>query len=247
MRFLRNLFGAREPSMGRPGSSGTVVRWSDDPLGLDREECARKGIEAIAGFVISRDVFGSNNRPGDMVCACLELYHAVTGTTGNFGDYIGVYCRRVEFKDGTYPMVGQEFMKMLLQPLSDGTVVARWNAIDRSRASQSLHGVGMMVEDKNTRTDVGRPLTLDTIPHQDEDDANLPSFLILRDPGAGWQIWRRFAPATSDGEFVTKDGFREETYTMVYPLVDAETNWRFRVYDLPGGGVRVEMNQGSQR
>lgn len=211
------------------------------------EECARKGIEALAGFVISGDVFEISGSPDEMFCTCIEMYHAATGTDGNFGDYIGVYFRVVEFKNATYPMVGQRSFKMLMQPLSDGNVSARWNAVNRSSAGESLHRAGTMVDDLNTRTSVCRPLVLGTIPEQEEGDANLPSFLLLRDPGAGWQIWRRFSPVTSDGSYVLKDGFREETYTMVYPLVDAKTNWRFRVYDLPGGGVRVEMNQGSQR
>ena len=246
MRFLKRLFGARESAESKPGPMGTIVRWSDNPSGLPLEECARKGIEAVAGFVISKDIFGSNNYPSQTFCTCVELYHAVTGTEGNFGDFIGVYFRGVEFRDGTYPLVGQESLKMLMQPLSDGTISARWNAIDRSRGGQSLHGVGMMADDENTRSDVCRPLVLGTIPEQEEGDANIPSFLILRDPGAGWQIWRRFSPLTSDGSYVLKDGFREETYTMVYPQINAEMNWRFKLYDLPDGGVRVEMVQGSQ-
>ena len=206
------------------------------------EECARKGIEALAGFVISGDVFEIIDSPDEMFCTCVEIYDAGTGTDGNFGDYIGVYFRVVEFKDATYPMVGQRSFKMLMQPLSDGNVCARWNAVDHSRAGESVDGSGIMADDLNTRSSVGRPLTLGTIPKQEEGDASLPSFLLLRDPGAGWQIWRRFSPATGDGKFVIKDGFREETFVMVYPLLNADVHWRFRVLDLPGGGVRVEMN-----
>ena len=242
MSFLKKLFGTRDPSGIRQGPEATIIRWSDDPMGLDLEECARKGIEAAAGFVISRDIFGTRNHPSLTFTVCVELYHAVTGTTGNFGDYIGVYFREVEFKDGIYPKVGQETLKMLLQPLSDGTVGAQWNAIDRSRVDQSLHRVGMMVEDGNTRSDVCRPLTLSMIPEQDESDAKVPSFLFLKDPGAGWQLWRQFRPVTSDGKFVMQDGFREESYVMVYPLLSTEKHWRFRIYDLPDGGVRVEAN-----
>ena len=216
------------------------------------EECARKGIEALAGFVISEDVFEIKDFSDEMFCTCVEMYHATTstaatGTDDNFEDYIGVYFRVVEFKDATYPMVGQRSFKMLMQPLSEGNVSARWNAVDRGEAGESVHGPGIMVDDLKTRSSVCRPLDLGTIPEQEEDDASLPSFLLLRDSGAGWQIWRRFSPARGDGSFVIKDGFRQETYTMVYPLLNAETIWRFRLYDLPNGGVRVESNQGSMK
>ena len=58
-----------------------------------------------------------------------------------------------------------------------------------------------------------------------------PSFLLLKDPGAGWQIWRRSVRTVDGGEAGADDGFREESYSMVFPLVSAEMNWRFRVYD----------------
>ena len=224
-----------------------IVRWSDDSLGLPLEECARRGIEAVAGFVISGDIFGTNNNPDETFCTCAEIYHAVTGTSGNFDDYIGVNFRVVEIKDGTYPMVGQESVRMVLQPLNDGNISAVWHAIGRSFPNRPLHGPGTMAEDLDSRPLVCSPLTLGTIPVQEEGDANLPSFLILRDPGAGWQIWRRFLHRTSDPESSDKDVFREESYTMVYPLLSAEMNWRFRVYDVPGGRVRVEMRTGGQR
>ena len=237
--------GLRESWPGAHHAGATIARWSSDTGGLPLEECARKGIEALAGFLISGDAFEIGGSPDEMFCTCVEMYHAATGTDGDFGDYIGVYFRVVEFKDATYPMVGQRSFKMLMQPLSDGNVLARWNAVHRGDAGESLHRRETMVDDLNTRSSIGKPLTLGTIPKQEEDDASLPSFLVLRDPGAGWQVWRRFSPATSDGKFVVKDGFRQETYVMVYPLLDAGVNWRFRVYDLPGGGVRVEMNQRS--
>ncbi len=210
------------------------------------EECARKGIEALAGFLISRDALDISDSPDEMFCTCVEMYHAATGTDGDIGDYIGVYFRVVEFKGATYPMVGQRSFKMLMQPLSDGKVIARWNAVDRNGADDPLSDTGAMVDDVNTRSSVCKPLTLGAIPEQDAGDFSLPSFLILRDPGAGWQIWRRFSPTTVDGSYAVNDSVREETYTMVYPLMDAETNWRFRVRDLPEGGVRVQTVRGAQ-
>ena len=247
MRLWMNEPGLRGSWPGAYHAGATIARWSSGPGGLHREECARKGIEALAGFLISADAFDISGSPDEMFCTCVEMYHAATATGGDTGDYIGVYFRVVEFKDATYPIVGQRSFKMLMQPLNDGNVIARWNAVHRDEADESLHQPETMADDLNTRSSVCMPLILGIIPEQEEKDANLPSFLILRDPGAGWQIWRRFSPATGDGSYVLEDGFREEIYTMVYPLLNADVNWRFRVYDLPGGGVRVEMNQGSRR
>ena len=245
MRLWMNEPGLRASWPGARHDDATIVRWSSDPGGLTLEECARKGIEALAGFLISGDAFEISGSLDEMFCTCVEMYHAATGTDGDFGDYIGVYFRVVEFKDATYPMVGQRSFKMLMQPLSDGSVLARWNAVHRGEDGEYLHQRETMADDLNTRSSACRPLALGRIPEQAEDDASLPSFLVLRDPGAGWQVWRRFSPVTGDGNPVIKNGYREETYVMVYPLLDAGVSWRFRVYDLPGGGVRVEMNQRS--
>ena len=238
--------GLRESWPGSPYAGATIVRWTEEPGGLPVEECARKGIEALAGFLIFRDALEISDFPDEMFCACVEMYHAATGTDGETGDYIGAYFRVVEFKDATYPTVGKRSFKMLMQPLSDGNVIARWNAIDPSMGDESPHGMEAMVDDVNTRSSVSQPLTLGMIPQQEVGDASLPSFLILRDPGAGWQIWRRFSPMTSDGRYFVSEGVREETYTMVYPLMDAGTHWRFRVRDLPEGGVRVQTVRGAQ-
>ena len=246
MRLWMNEPGLRESWPGAERAGATVVRWADDPGGLSLEECARRGVEALAGFLIFRDALDISGFPDEMFSACVEMYHAATGTDGEFGDYIGVYFRVVEFKDATYPMVGERSFKMLMQPLSDGNVIARWNAVDRGEGRDSLHDTGAMVDDVDTRSSVCKPMSLGAIPEQDEGDASLPSFLVLRDPGAGWQIWRRFAPTTVDVGYVANDGVREETYTMVYPLMDAETHWRFRVRDLPEGGVRVQTVRGAQ-
>ena len=240
MRLWMNEPGLRESWPGAQHIGATIVRWSDKPGGLTLEECARKGIEALAGLVISGDVFEISGSPDEMFCTFVEMYHAATGTDGDFGDYIGVYFRVVEFRDATYPMVGPRSFKMLMQPLTGGNVIARWNAVDHNGLDEAAHG-GAMVDDLATRSGVCRPMTLGQIPQQEEGDEVLPSFLLLRDPGAGWQIWRRF---TEEGEAGVGEGFRDETYTMIFPLLDADFNWRFRVYDVPGGGVRVEVNRG---
>ena len=246
MRLWMNEPGLRESWPGADHGGATVVAWSTEPDGLASEDCARKGIEALAGFLISRDALEINDYPDEMFCTCVELYHGATDTEANVADYIGVYFRVVEFKEATYPMPGPRSFKMLMQPLSNGNVIARWNAIDLSGGDDLSLGLEAMVDDVNTRFSLCQPLVLGEIPMQEDGDASLPSFLVLRDPGAGWQIWRRFSLMTTDGRNVATDGFREETYIMVYPLLDGETTWRFHVRDLPGGGVRVQTVRGAQ-
>ena len=223
-----------------------IVRWSDDPVGLSLEECARRGIEAVAGFVISRDIFGTNNHPDAHFCACAEIHHVVTGASGNYDDHIGVSFRMVEIMDGTYPMVGPESVKMIMQPLSDGSISARWNAVGRNAPGGSPPGAELTVDDLDTLSGLCSPLDLGPIPEQVERDASVPSFLFLKDPGAGWQIWRRFLSAPTEGESSVEGEFREETFTMLYPLRSPYMNWRFRIFDLPGGGARWEVNSSNR-
>ena len=91
------------------------------------------------------------------------------------------------------------------------------------------------------------PLVLGPMPEPGADDSHPPSFLFLKDPGAGWQIWRRFIRPASGGEFPGKSGLREETYSMVYPMSSPAMSWSFRVYDTPGGGLRWEVNSGNRK
>lgn len=224
-----------------------IVRWSDNPGGLALEECARRGVEAVAGFVISRDVFGTNNYPDAHFCACAEIRHAVTGGGDYFDDHIAVAFRVAEIKGGAYPMVGPESVRMIMQPLSDGNVSARWNEVDHGSLVPPPADAALAVEALDTRSTVCSPLTLGALPEQEADDGHPPSFLFLKDPGAGWQIWRRFLHPAGGAESGGKSGFREESFIMVYPMSSPEMNWRFRVYDTPGGGVRWEVNSGNRR
>ena len=224
----------------------TIVRWSDGPGGLSLDECARRGIEALAGFVIGRDVFGTNNYPDAHFCACAELSHAVTGASGNFDDHIAVSFRPVDIRAGTYPMVGPESVRMIMQPLADGGVSARWASVDGGHPGIALPETGLLSDDLDSQSAVCHPITLGEIPEQGEEDFAQPCFLFLKDPGAGWQIWRRFSPVGRDGELVVRDGFRRETFTMIYPVLSSHMNWRFRVYDLPDGGIRWEVDSGKR-
>ena len=229
------------------GPGDTIIRWSDDPGGLSPEECARRGIEAVAGLVISRDIFGTENFPDAHFCACAEIYHDVTGSSGNFDDYIGVNFRIVEIIDGTYPLLGQESVRMIMQPLRDGNVSAHWHSVNRSSPGEPPDAADFTIKDLDTLSCISSPLPLGPIAEQEDGDANPPSFLILKDPGAGWQIWRRFLHMPRNARSADKALFREESYTMVYPMFSTEMNWRFRVYDVPGGGIRWEVNSDKRR
>ena len=220
-----------------------IVRWSDDPGGLSVEECARRGIEAVAGLVVAGDIFGTNNFPDAHFCACAEIGYVATGSGATLDDHIGVSFRAVEIRDGIYPMVGPESVKMIMQPLADGSVSASWDPVG---GGQSPDDLGLLAAGLDSRSGVCRPMALGEMPEQETGDMANPSFLLLKDPGAGWQIWRRFTSAESDGGLATGDGCRKETYTMVYPVRSPHMNWRFRVYDLPGGGIRWEVDSGKR-
>ena len=223
-----------------------IVRWSKDAGALPLEECARKGIESIAGLVISQDIFRTNSYPDAHFCACAEIYHTVIGTDGNYDDHIGVNFRSVEIRNGTYPMLGPEAARMVIQPLSDGKISAHWDTVDGTDSGSSSGDPGLMAHEIDGRSSICRPMALGEIPEQQEGDFANPSFLLLKDPGAGWQLWRRFSPVSEDGQPLMEDGCREEAYTMIYPMLSPHMNWRFRVHDLPGGGVRWEVNSSSR-
>ena len=80
-------------------------------------------------------------------------------------DYICVYLRTVSYmivvggrlvpandedvvgrRDMCYPRIGPAEMKMIIQPVTDETVLARWNRFDRSRLEESPHGLEMISE-----------------------------------------------------------------------------------------------------
>ena len=246
MADAHDIPGGREPAAGSGDSGARIVRWSEDAGGLSPEECARRGVEAAAGLVISGDIFGTNNYPDAHFCACAEIYHAVTGAGDNFDDHVAVIFRVAEIRGGAYPVVGQESVRMIMQPLSDGSVSARWNEVDHGSLVRPPEDAGLAPESLDARSAVGPPLSLGPMPEQDTDSGHPPSFLFLKDPGAGWQIWRRFL-GPAGGESGGKSEPREETYSMVYPMSSPEMNWRFRVYDTPGGGVRWEVDSGARR
>ena len=214
----------------RSRNSVSVTRWSDDG-DMSIEKCARRGIESLAGLVIGADIFGVRSlASGRNFQMCAELYYSDTGA----GDFIGVYLRQVEFWIGDanthelrrvegsedsrygqlYPVLGPELQKMILQPLTDGTFVARWKMTESGRADQSLHNVGVMMDDENLNEFRGRPLSLGHIPRQENDDLHIPAFLIVKEPPR-WTIFRRFGP-TMEGNT------SKESYVPVYPVFDPD-------------------------
>ena len=242
MTFLRNLFGGnRRAETGAQAATAKVIRWTEDSEDLNIEDCARSGSEALAAFLIDADIFGAQNVGGNTFTLCAEFYHAKGGTEDNPADfdYIGVYLRTVQWINGTYPQVAEETLKMLIQPLDDGSRFARWNSIDRSRATESLHGIGMMVEDSNTREGLTTPRPLGEIPPQAEDDYTLPSFLFIHQLGQGWQIWRRFAPVAAEDAAV-----REERCVPVFPAYTPADSWLFRLRTTEDGGLSIETVRG---
>ena len=249
--YQRNLFGLQQtPEGAKPGDIFTysvddlkgppVVRWTLDPLGLSIEECARKGIEALAGILIDGDAFGVSQVVAEQtMTVCAEFYYSELGAEdAATGDFIGAYLRTVEWIEGgniSYPMIGNAKTKMIIQSVSDGIVFARWNDIDFSRGEESIHGVGMMSIDENLREGYWVPTALGDIPSQEVRDQTLPSFLVIHTPAPEWQIWRRFSPMGG------KEEPREESYVRVFPSYDPSAAWRFRTHRDADGGTRVEM------
>lgn len=243
MRFWKKLFTRGKPSTehgdlstesrGLISRNVKVVRWTDDPDGVSTEECARKGIESVAGLLITGDAFGTANVPDQDFLTCVEFYYS-TGD-GN-SDFIGAYFRQVKILEGSpYPSLGQEHIKMVIQPLSDGSFTATWNTIDRSRRDESLHGVGMMVIDETTMSAVWSYLPIGHIPPQEWDDHSIASFLIKKTIENGWEIWRRFSPVSIMGEYVRQeDGSLEETYVQIYPNYDPNSSHSFRIKEEDG-------------
>ena len=165
------------------------------PAGCRGRSCARLGIEAVAGLVISRDIFGTNGFPDAHFCTCAEIRYEVIGNTSNFDDHIAVSFRLVEIRDGTYPLVGRESVRMVMQPVSDGQVSARWHSVELGST-----GADLLAEAADGLSCVCAPLALGEIAGPEREDDNPPSFLLLKDPGAGWQIWRRFVRTVGGDE-----------------------------------------------
>ena len=214
-----------------------VMRWSDTPDGLSIEECARKGVEAVGGMLINVDAFGIRSMPpGSSFQVCAEIYYS--GGDGG-GDFIGVYFRHVRLDEdenlAVVPKVGTELTKMILQPLSDGSCLARWSPIDRSRAAESYHDVGM-IDPHNMKEAESRPLPLGAIPVQPHEDSNVPSFLFLKLPNestkGNWLIQRRFGP------YPMADGTKQEDYVAIYPAYEPE---KLRGYRTNQDGTVVKV------
>ena len=65
----------RHPLRRRP----IVAMWAMGQEELSNAECARKGIEAVAGLVMEADIFGVYLVPGANFQTCVEFYYSGTG------------------------------------------------------------------------------------------------------------------------------------------------------------------------
>ena len=120
--------------------------------------------------------------------------------------------------------LGEELLKMAIQPVSDQTIVATWGPIERSRADESLHGVGMIDTNAASHQVQWRSLPLGYIPPQAAGDFSVASFLIAWAADTGmWRIWRHFGP-----RFIAETGYREESYVPVYPDYDPGSTRRYQ-------------------
>ena len=226
----------RHPLRRRP----IVAMWAMGQEELSNAECARKGIEAVAGLVMEADIFGVYLVPGANFQTCVEFYYSGTDTS----DFIGVYFRKVDiltmefdtsedtpdseasdyYDEPSMIQLGEELLKMAIQPVSDQTIVATWGPIERSRADESLHGVGMIDTNAASHRVQWRSLPLGYIPPQAAGDFSVASFLIAWAADTGmWRIWRHFGP-----RFIAETGYREESYVPVYPDYDPGSTRRYQ-------------------
>ena len=268
MNLIRKLFGRQQPAQS---DAPQITRWSDDPAGLSDEEVGRIGLESLLGLLIDHDPFYVPHGPSLAICA--EFYYSHNPETSS--DFIGVYLRSVDFMgnvnntltvlnddmptcardDGLwYPRLGPEKMKLLIQPISDGTVEVLGNFIDTSRAEESLHGVGMMLQDDNISHWRVVPIEVGNIPPPPIGNPFIPSFLIISNRSSdlyvggtfsgpsgprtmrpvptewtiGWGVYRYSTTYKEPNCF-------EETYTPFWPeSFQSGPNWHYLTEDGKG-------------
>ena len=215
----------------------TIIRWTATTERLDVEECARHGLEALLGIMIDLNAFGWADRDVEDIELSLyaDFYHA-NHESGI--DFIGVYLRTVTHmiamdgrlvpandedavgrNDLAYPKIGPAVMKMIIQPVSDGSIYAVWNRLDPSRAGESAHGIGMVANNANLKRLRCFSLPIGYIPPQAAGNTELPRFLVSEYAGE-WVVLR--------GISTMGDGYLEESYIPVYPEYAPELARHFR-------------------
>ena len=222
----------------------STTTWAMPHERLDVETCARLGVEALLGVMIGEDALGWAELKDHELSLCAEFYYAKGHQQS---DYIGVYLRTVSYmivvdgrlvpandedivgrRDLCYPRIGSAEMKMVIQHVTDETVLATWNRIDRSRLEESLHGVGMISNDANLRQERCHPLKVAHVPPQHDDDVAMPRFLIAHF-GEEWEVARAVRPSG--------DGYLEESYIPIFPSYDPGSATHFRLEKVDGQSV----------
>ena len=219
----------------------SITTWAMPHQRLGVETCARLGIEALLGVLIGEDAFGWAEMTDHELSLCAEFYYA---RAREQSDFIGVYLRTVSYmiivdgrlvpandedvvgrRDLCYPRIGSAEMKMVIQPVTDETVLARWNRVDRSRLEESAHGLGMISNDANLKQERCRPLKVESVPPQHDDDVAMPRFLIAHYD----EEWAVARAVRSSG-----DDYLEESYIPIFPGYDPGSATHFRLEEVDG-------------
>lgn len=246
MNFLRRLFG-KQPEHSSPPQ---ITRWSENGV-MTSADATHKGLQALLGLVLDEDPFSVPGFPSFHFDLGASFYYSPGSEQGDFiGVYVYLYLTLADEEgedivnanfggsdEFIYPRWGNPFMKLVMQPISDGTVNVLGNQIDMSRAAESMHGIGMMMQDNNVKRWRVLPVDGGTIPQSDGDDI-LPHILILynaideqgnimlhprtlmaqhgriRPYPIGWlEGWSAFRYFKAE----TAEGYLEETYTHFWP------------------------------
>ena len=247
MNFLRTLF-RKQPDTTNPPQ---FTRWSQNGT-MTSDDAARKGLQALLGLVLDEDPFSVPGFPSFHFDLGVSFYYSPGSEEGDFiGVYVYLYLMLAEAEEKEdivnanfggsgefiYPRWGTPFMKLVMQPISDGTVHVFGNQIDTSRAAESMHGIGMMKQDDNIKRWRVLPVEVGTMP-QDDSDGQLSHFLItynaidekgnimlhprtlmaehgrIRPYPIGWlEGWSAFCYFKAE----TAEGYLEETYTHFWP------------------------------
>ena len=160
MNLLRRLFRKQSDTTSPP----QFTRWSENGT-MTSADASRNGLQALLGLVLDEDPFSVPGFPSFHFVLGASFYYSPGSEQGDFiGVYVYLYptfSNEVEedivnanfggSEEFTYPRWGVPLMKLVMQPISDGTVNVLGNQIDTSRASESMHGVGMMMQDDNAK------------------------------------------------------------------------------------------------
>ena len=192
----------RDASGLMPHQPARFTMWGD----LEKEQCALRGLEAVAGMVSTRHKacghFWCDDTSRTIVA---ELYHNRLGPTA---DYIGVFLWAVvDVKDDSdgdgFRFFGQDrpTQKLVIQPLDDGSVFIRKGFITHIPGVISAAGQGHLDSDTAENLRV-YPRQVHNIIADSSDQ--WPTFSLYREE-SGWHIGRCFGGV--DNEWYSTPGF----------------------------------------